>query len=944
MPVSRIVLDWKEPALPQAAEFFIRRFTKDEVIALKEAIIVVPTVMTGQRLLEILVEKSEAQALRLVPPEIITLRALPERLYTPKHPFADPLTQQFAWVEALQKLKGQDRARLMRRLPDATLMSRLAFAQMLSQMHRELVANNLSFADVVKAISQTGEEQEISRWELLAQVETAYLRLLDGLGLWDRQTARLVALQQREFTTDKAIVLLGLVDLNAAHRAMLEQIADRVTALIFAPKSRANGFDEFGGLIPERWQQAFIEGVYERTEVVDGPDDQALAACIALNEWNQRFTADDITIGVLDKSLAPMLEERLRECGLHVHNALGQPVLQSGPARVLSAAADLLESNWFRDFANLARHPQVERWLDHQGVPANWLLELDDYYSKHFPARLDDGGTSKRAKRWRIPSKQYPALAQAVSAVDQLSDDFRQKKQPVTAWVQSIRELLLSLYGMNPLDRHQEEDRKTLAACEVIEESLAIIEDLPPTLAPKVTGADALRLVLRELEGQLLFDPPGEREISLLGWLDLPWDDAPALVVLSLNEGIVPASQSPDVFLPNSMRRQMDLEDNDRRLARDAYALSLLAASRKHLRLIVGRRTAANDPLTPSRLLFACDNRELPARVERLFSRPQPLRNRVRIIDGLLPTGDGTMFAVPRPEPLPEPITCMRVTEFSAYLECPYRYYLAHQLRLRATETLAEELPPNAFGDVIHDVLEAFGGSRDINRLTDAERIYEFLSETLTEQTRIKFSRHPLPAVRVQIEQARLRLKGFADWQAQWASDGWEIRFAETAIKDQKASLIVDGEPMYLNGRIDRIDVRERGGMLEVTILDYKTSDSGASPEDKHRDKEGNWTDLQLPLYRHLIRAVEGMPAYHTLQMGYIVLPKRTSDIGLKLADWTEDDLKSAEDTAEEVIRCVRREAFWPPNPNPRYFAEFAAICQDDLFASVIQSEGEPSS
>ncbi len=194
----------------------------------------------------------------------------------------------------------------------------------------------------------------------------------------------------------------------------------------------------------------------------------------------------------------------------------------------------------------------------------------------------------------------------------------------------------------------------------------------------------------------------------------------------------------------------------------------------------------------------------------------------------------------------------------------------------------------------------------------------------------------------MQIEQARLRLKGFADWQAKWASDGWEIRFAEESIKDQRAWLMVDGQPMYLNGRIDRIDVRERGGKLEVTILDYKTSDSGASPEDKHRDKEGNWKDLQLPLYRHLIRAVEGVPSCENLGLGYIILPKRTADIGQKLAEWTQEDLQTADETAEEVIRCVRRQAFWPPNPNPRYFAEFAAICQDDLFASVMQDEGEP--
>ncbi len=731
MPLSRIVFDWKKPALPQTADYLRTRYQREDGIELKDAIVVVPTAAAGYRLLEILVEIARVLSLRLIPPRIVTLRHLPELLYTPKRPFADPLTQQFAWVAALKTLKGQQRSRLMRRLPDANLVGSLAFGQMLSELHRELVASNLSFAKVAEAISHLGEPREISRWELLAEVEGAYLRLLDDLGLWDRQTARLVAIEQHEFTTESDIFLVGLVDLNAAHRAMLGQIADRVTALIFAPKSRANWFDEFGGLITERWQHAPIEGIYERTEVMDGPDDQALACCLALNDWSGRWTPEDITIGVPDKRLTPTLEERLRECGLKIHNALGHAISHSGPARMLSAIADLLESLLFRDFANLARHPAVERWLDHQGISSNWLHELDEYVSTHFPSRLDDGGTSKRSKRWRISPK-FPALGKALSAMDQELGPFRRRRQAVTDWVQPIRDLLLNIYGIQPLHRDQDEDQKALAACEMIEDVLAIIEDLPPTLAPKVTGAESLRLVLRELEGRLMMDPRGEKQISIIGWLDLPWDDAPALVLMSMNEGIVPSSQSPDAFLPNSLRRQMNLDDNDRRLARDAYALSLLAASRTDLRLIVGRRTAENDPLTPSRLLFACENRELPARVERLFSRPKPLRNRVLIVDGLTPSGETAMFAVPRPEPLPEPISSMRVTEFSAYLECPYRYYLAHQLRLKSPETTAEELPPNAFGDVVHNVLEEFGKSPAINRLIDAERIYEFLSETLS--------------------------------------------------------------------------------------------------------------------------------------------------------------------------------------------------------------------
>ena len=90
-------------------------------------------------------------------------------------------------------------------------------------------------------------------------------------------------------------------------------------------------------------------------------------------------------------------------------------------------------------------------------------------------------------------------------------------------------------------------------------------------------------------------------QIELLGWLELPLDRAPALVATSFNEGCVPTSVNSDLFLPNALRQQLGLLDNRRRYARDAYALSVLLASRQELTLdcrpaVGGRRSADSQP------------------------------------------------------------------------------------------------------------------------------------------------------------------------------------------------------------------------------------------------------------------------------------------------------------------------------------------------------------
>src|SRR5205823_5491924 len=138
-----------------------------------------------------------------------------------------------------------------------------------------------------------------------------------------------------------------------------------------------------------------------------------------------------------------------------------------------------------------------------------------------------------------------------------------------------------------------------------------------------ISGTLALRVTLRGLQAARV-PPRADREaVELLGWLELALDDAPALVITGFNEERVPKRLNGDLFLPNELRRVLELEDNDRCLARDAYALEAIVASRPDVRIVFGRRTAEGDPLTPSRLLFAADDTTIAHRVRDWFG-PRP--------------------------------------------------------------------------------------------------------------------------------------------------------------------------------------------------------------------------------------------------------------------------------------------------------------------------------
>jgi RecB family exonuclease len=260
-------------------------------------------------------------------------------------------------------------------------------------------------------------------------------------------------------------------------------------------------------------------------------------------------------------------------------------------------------------------------------------------------------------------------------------------------------------------------------------------------------------------------------------------------------------------------------------------------------------------------------------------------------------------------------------------------------LGLAALDDAGEELGAPAFGTLAHEVLREFGTDPEATGSTDAAVIRRRLDDALDRFVAENYGDDRLPAVNVQVEQLRLRLRAFADWQAQWTAQGWRIVRAEARVNGRTAPLVVDGEPVYLRARIDRVDVHESTG--RCVIFDYKTSDSAKTPEQAHRARRSRWIDLQLPLYRHLAPALD---IAGPVELGYIVLPKDLRHVGHHLAEWGQGDLAAADEAAADVVRSIRRGVYYPPAvPPPDFAEEFARICGDGQFGKLATEEIEES-
>ncbi|HSG69329.1 MAG TPA: PD-(D/E)XK nuclease family protein, partial [Planctomycetaceae bacterium] len=473
-------------------------------------------------------------------------------------------------------------------------------------------------------------------------------------------------------------------------------------SIIFAPRELSQRFDEHGCLKPNAWPYPLVELNNDQIRIVTRPGDQADEMLRALAELEGKYPPEEIVIGVPDNTLIPYIEQRLESAGVHSRNGVGRTARETAVGRFLAQLADWLDEQTVVEFQNLLRHPAVEEYLQQRSVQGDWLTQLDRYRSRHLQIQL--------GKRWLGKEEENGLLRTVWEELQELLSDWKFQERRLADWGSSLSALLGKLFDRS--EPSQREARELIEIAQAVRKAFEMFEEIPDSLMPQVNGSAFLRMLLNEISQTTVPPEPDPAAIELLGWLELPWIDCEVQIVTGMNEGVVPSSQNADLFLPNRLRQLLQLEDNDRRYARDAYLLSLLAASRQHLVLIAGRKSTKNDALVPSRLLFGDNQQTIVERTLRFFAdepttrKPVPGQRKPRLTRA--------MFQPPKVDPFFQPVVSMRVTEFKDYLQCPYRYFLRHRLKLKSTIPATEELDPLAFGNIIHDVLQLFGNDTEI--------------------------------------------------------------------------------------------------------------------------------------------------------------------------------------------------------------------------------------
>jgi ATP-dependent helicase/nuclease subunit B len=927
--VRRHFLPWDRALLPQAAAWLAGDWRGDGPLDLGGTLIIVPTRQAGRRLREALAEFAFGRGHAVFAPRVM----LPEELVAPREqaaPVASRIETQLAWISVLRELAPADFREVLPVDPPAQNFSWAArLANQFLLLQRTLAENALRFSDVV---ARAGADfPEAARWAQLAELESRYDATLASRGLRDPQREKIAAAKAPGLPAGIGrIVVFATPDpLPIAVEALARLAAQRpVEIVVFGARDDAAAFDGWGRPRDEAWARRALalEDFESHVHLCADPAEQAARAVACAK--NYAAPEGRLALGLADAEIAPALEHGLREAGFAPFNPEGRPRRRDGFYALLAALAALVREPEFAAVATLARCPDFLAWLATRPEAGNFsaaraLAALDELHARHLPATLAAAQAQAREAR-------LAAVRPLLAGVEELRSTLTGGN-----FSASVTAALEKIFRGRQLAR----DAGIADAAGAWREVLCALARAAEKF-PGLTAAEAWELALELFAEEKHSDDRPAGAIELLGWLELLWEDAPHLVVAGLNDGRVPEAVVGDAFLPEALRARLGLKTNAARLARDAYLLAALVASRAgnvapgRLDLLFGKVSAAGDPLRPSRLLLRCPDAELPRRVEFLFrdaaiARPGPAWQRAW---RLTPRTDAKIAA-------------LSVTSFADYLACPFRFYLRHGLGMEPVDPEKTELDAMDFGTLVHAALEQLGDEMTLRDCAEPETLRKFLLAELDHAARARFGAElTLPLV-IQLESARQRLARAADVLAEQRAAGWAVERIEWKFPEAH---LVGG--LVLRGKIDRIE--RHAGTGRVRVLDFKTSDRPVRPRDAHcrraradetapefarftiGGEELVWIDLQLPLYLEAVAAEFGAG----VTCGYFNLPKAVGETAVsEWEDFSAEWREAARRCAEGVAAAVAARIFWPPAEiDPRREDErFAGLFHQGTAASV---------
>tara|TARA_R110002049_G_scaffold166649_5_gene332774 strand:+ start:6837 stop:9629 length:2793 start_codon:yes stop_codon:yes gene_type:complete len=191
--------------------------------------------------------------------------------------------------------------------------------------------------------------------------------------------------------------------------------------------------------------------------------------------------------------------------------------------------------------------------------------------------------------------------------------------------------------------------------------------------------------------------------LQLLGVLETRTIDFKNLILLTVNEGVLPSGKSQNSFIPYDIKNQFGLPTHKEKDAIYAYHFYRLIQRAENISLIYNSSSDKMGGGERSRFIEQLVN-ELPSYnpdvsiVETLVQTP-------------LPQSNSNEISIERNDLIDQKIKDhlkrgISPSAINAFITCPLDYYYRYVIGLKEPEEIEESIAANSFGSIIHESLE----------------------------------------------------------------------------------------------------------------------------------------------------------------------------------------------------------------------------------------------
>lgn len=900
MPLTHKYLDWNKALIPQVRDALLNEIDSTvKPIDLSAYVIIVPTNQSGRHLLEALADNALTYAKGLLSPKILTpVQFLEAGTHSTNK--ANEIQCVSAWIEVLKDSSHSDLDKIFPQAVSINESFIRSNAQRFFQLKQTIGAEGYDIQSIARKCQKF--EIEVERWQQLASVELRYESILKKHKLIDPTSLKQITVNN--YPLDPSITKLLLIatpDPQPLALTAFKNLNSKVDIEVWVHGPNDDLFDEWGIPITEKWLNRKLE--YDEWNLEINKIKQPLDLPSIIEDSIKMSPVESLQVGLLDRTLIDLLENYFKIEAIKFNNPEGRPLSDTALGNFVRSLIALEGELTIEHLRQLLLNPYFFKHEVKEASLEELLKAIDDTFTESLSYDL---GVLKTLIE---NSEGSSVLIAIINKIQNLAESFNSNE-----FVSTLKKYIASVVNETGVIGSD------LNYIDLTNNLNSLMEEYNETIKQfdKVSLESQKALLLETINKTQVYEERHEDSHDLLGWLELLWHDAPHSLLCGFNEGTVPNKIKMDSLLPETLRRLLNLSTNESSYAKDIYLFESICRKRSYdidgkVSIIFCENDLESNPLYPSRILFN-------------LKREALLKQTKQILIDEVATETFKRLEVPwklkegSKEKLPSHFS---VSALKDYLQCPFRFYLKHILKLPPKKTLERELSPAIFGTLFHDTVALLQGY-DLDYKTDAIALKDALIKKAESLIFSRFGNRLSFALEMQKETLLGRIQAFVEAQIKELEIHKSLRIISTE-QDFK----LDFEPFDIHGKIDRIDSLSGAKRL----IDYKTSENPIKPKQAHLKGAGTkgepshlpseayfeingkiwyWQDLQLPLY---CLSEQRKEPHKILELAYFQIPKSEENTGIDTwDDFSEQHLESAEFCAKSILNCIQLGQFWPPN------------------------------